>query len=93
MRSSDTDVFFVMLHHAANLNCELFFDTGKGNNKRSLNVSQVVKGYGRKYSSALMVLNAFTGCDSMSSFKGIGKIKPIKILEKKKHLGNVMAVV
>ena len=93
VRSPDTDVFFIMLHHAANVNCELFFDTGKGNNKRLLNVSQIAKGYGQMYSSALMVLHAFTGCDSTSAFKGIGKIKPIKILEKKKHFQNVLAVV
>ena len=29
-----------------------------------------------------MCLHAFTGCDTTSSFRGIGKVKPVKLLEK-----------
>ena len=93
VKSPDTDVFYVMLHHAANVDCELFFDTGKGNDKRLLNVSKLAKEYGQNYSSALMVVHAFTGCDSTSAFKGIGKIKPIKIVEKRKQFVDALAVV
>ena len=31
---------------------------------------------------ALLSLHALTGCDTTSCFKGIGKIKPLKVLEK-----------
>ena len=31
---------------------------------------------------AMLGLHAFTGCDSVSSFRGIGKIKPLKMLLK-----------
>ena len=43
----------------------------------------------------MLALHAFTGCDSVSSFRGIGKIKPFKLLLKSpahcdalKHLGD-----
>ena len=36
----------------------------------------------REYCTALMALHAFTGCDSTSAFKGVGKIKPIKTMQK-----------
>ena len=34
------------------------------------------------YCSALLSLHVFTGCDTTSAFKGHGKLKPLKILEK-----------
>ena len=33
-------------------------------------------------SEAMLGLHALTGCDSVSSFKGIGKLKPLKLLLK-----------
>ena len=32
--------------------------------------------------SVILVLHDFTGCDTYSAFKGIGKVKPIKVLQK-----------
>ena len=47
-----------------------------------LNISTISKEFGDKFSTALLGLHAFTGCDTTSAFKGIGKLKPIKILQK-----------
>jgi len=38
--------------------------------------------YGPNFSSAVLGLHAFTGCDSVSSFKGKGKVKPLALMEK-----------
>ena len=32
--------------------------------------------------SVILVLHDFTGCDTCSAFKGIGKVKPINVLQK-----------
>ena len=93
VKSPDSDIFFIMLHHAASIQSVLFFDTGTGNNKRLIDVSKIAKGYGETYCTSLMVLHAFSGCDSTSAFKGIGKVKPIKILEKKKNFIDSFAAV
>ena len=37
-------------------------------------------------------MHAFTGCDSTSAFRGIGKIKPIKVLEKKIDFEDTLVV-
>ena len=71
VRSPDTDIFFILLHHAKTLPCTIYFDTGTGNNKRLV-----------EYCTALTALHAFSHCGTTSAFKGIGKIKPVKILQK-----------
>ena len=83
VKSPDSDLFFILLHFALDLDSTLFFDTGVGNNKRLLNITCIAVQYGKKNCAALMGLHSFTGCDTSSAFRGIGKVKPIKVLEKK----------
>ena len=33
IRSPDSDVFFILLHHAGKLDCNILFDAGTGNKK------------------------------------------------------------
>ena len=93
VRSPDSDIFFILLHHAPNICTQILFDTGTGNKKRLLNVTKKAIELGPVYCTALLALHALTGCDTTSSLKGIGKIKPTKILKKmpkfKEHLSNL----
>ena len=82
IKSPDTDVFFILLNHASQVDTEIYFDTGKGNSRRLLNMTNISKEFGQRKCSSLLGLHAFTGCDTTSAFKGIGKIKPVKILQK-----------
>lgn len=43
---------------------------------------KIVCAIGCQVCKALLGLDAFTGCDSVSSFAGIGKVNPLKILRK-----------
>ena len=43
IRSPDSDVFFVLLHHTSALSCTVMFDTGTGNNRRLINMTELVK--------------------------------------------------
>ena len=82
IRSPDTDIFFILLSHASNISCNVYFDTGRANLRRLYNITEISQQFGQKKCSSLLALHAFSGCDTTSSFKGIGKIKPMKTLEK-----------
>ena len=75
VRSPDTDTFFILIHHAKTLPCTTYFDTGTGNNKRLINITELVADYTQEYCTALTAVHAFSHCDSTSAFKGVGKIK------------------
>ena len=64
------------------MTCNVLFDTGTGNRKQLLNVSEIAKNLGDKKCSALLSLHAVTGCDTTSAQRGIGKQKPMKVLDK-----------
>ena len=91
VRSPDSDVFFILLHHTPALSCTILFDTGTGNNKRLINMTELVADFTQEYCTALTALHAFTHSDSTSAFKGIGKVKPIKLLQKHPRFQNVLA--
>ena len=90
IRSPDTDIFFILLNHASHIDTELYFDTGKGNSRRLLNITRISIDYSQVKCSSLLGLHAYTGSDTTSSFKGIGKVKPIKILHKLKKFENCL---
>ena len=92
VKSPDSDIFFILLHFAPSLdNIVVFFDTGTGNRKRLINMSELARGFTQLYCIALMALHAFTGCDTSSAFKGVGKVKPIKLLQKVPRFQSVLA--
>ena len=83
IKSPDSDVFFILLHFALTLpNVVILFDTGTGNKQRLINITELAEGYTQNHCTTLMCLHAYTRCDTTSAFKGIGKIKPLKTLQK-----------
>ena len=62
-----------------------FIDTGNGSNRRLTDVTGYASRLSIERCSALLGLHAFTRCDIISCFKGIGKVKPIKALDKNDH--------
>ena len=82
VRSPDTDIFFILLHYVHELKVKVLFDTGTGNRRRLLDVSDMAKDFTREYATALTALHVYTHCDTTSAFKGVGKVKPIKVLQK-----------
>lgn len=59
---------------------------GKGTKTRIINIKSirdsVIEKYDEHFFNALLGLHAFTGCDSISSFAGKGKVKAINIFMK-----------
>ena len=58
---------------------------------RYIDITKIVCAIGLQVCKALLGLHAFTGCDSVSSFAGIGKVKPLKILRKNDEFQEVFA--
>jgi hypothetical protein len=49
---------------------------------RLIDITKLAQQYQQELCTALLGLHAFTRCDTTSAFKGAGKVKPIKTLQK-----------
>ena len=78
---ADSDVFFILLHFASTIPVKILFETGTGNKKHILNITQLSKDLSPKRCNALLGVHAFTRCDSTSCFKGKGKVNSIKLIQ------------
>ena len=67
----------------------ILFDTGTGNNRRMISITDIAASIGVEVSKALPVLHAFTGSDCISAFVMKGKVKPFKLLIKNPKFNNV----
>ena len=68
VRSSDTDVFVLLLHFTQEFQQKILFDTGVGNKRCLIDVQDVIREVGKEMCLALPVLYAFSGCDTNSTF-------------------------
>lgn len=82
IRSSDSDVFFILLYFAHQLNTTLLLDTGSGMRRRIMNISTLAEDIDPEYASSILGLYVFTGEDANCAFKGKGKVNPLKKVEK-----------
>lgn len=91
VRSPDTDVFLLLLSFADPIEKSLVFDTGSGNNRRLINVSQLASSMPPCLADAILGLHAFTGSDTTSCFAGKGKVRPLKLLKQNHNLIEVFS--
>ena len=83
VKSPDSDVFFILLNYATKMEIiTLLFETCSGNKKTLVNASSMARIMSQQHATALLSFHAFSGCDTTSAFKGRGKLKPIKVLQK-----------
>ena len=81
VRSPDTDIFFILLHHSHKINITIYKDIGTGKNRRLTDVTKFGESLGMEYCSTLLGFYVFTGEDCTSAFKGKGKVAPLKKLQ------------
>ena len=62
-------------------NISILFETGRGNKSTLLDITALSKEISAIYTSALLSLHIYTGCNTVSAFKGKGKLKPLKALQ------------
>ena len=92
IRSLDTDIFFILLHYALELQkVTILFNTGTGNKEMLIDITKLAQQYQQELCTAFLGLHAFTRCDTTSAFQGIGKVKPIKTLQRSPQFQSVIA--
>ena len=82
VRSPDTDVFLLLLAFSKRIASPWLFDTGTGNSRRLLNITDLSNKLSQDMCDALLGFYSFTGCDTTSCFAGKGKIRPFSLLAK-----------
>lgn len=81
VRTPDTDIFMILLHHAHSIALIIFLDIGTGKHRQIVNVSELAESKGADYCTTILGLYVFTGEDVTSAFKGKGKVGPMKKLQ------------
>lgn len=81
VRTPDTDIFLILLHHAPSIDLTIYLDTGTGKQRQIVNVSELAESKGAEYCTMTLGLYVFTGEDVTSAFKGKGKVGPMKKLQ------------
>ena len=83
VRSPDTDILVLLLHHSSLAgNSEIQFDTGSGKHRRLVNTSELADSLGEEFCECIIGFHVYTGEDCTSAFKGKGKKNPFKLLQK-----------
>ena len=82
VRTPDSDIFMILLHHANSLSITIHLDIGVGKHRRLVNMTELADGYGQDWCTTLLAFYVFTGEDCTSAFKGKGKVSPLKRLMK-----------
>ena len=82
VRTPDTDIFVILLFHAKTIGLTIFLDIGTGKHRQIVNVTQMAESMGADKYKMVLGLYVFTGEDVTSSFKGKGKIGPLKKLQR-----------
>ena len=82
VRSEDTDVIVLLIHHFQEIGCEqLFMYCGK-NEKRYIPIHAIYNALSPGERNILLPVYCLSGCDTVSTFHGIGKAKVFRVLRK-----------
>ena len=82
VRTPDTDIFVILLYHSYKIKLTIYLDTGSEKHRQLVNVSELAESLGEEYCATLLGYYVFSGEDCTSAFKGKGKVRPLKKLEK-----------
>lgn len=83
--SEDTDVRVLCLAFSFSIDVPIYQRCISQMSARYVDIGKIACALGQDVCKALPGLHAFTGCDVVSAFAGIGKVKPLKKLLSKKE--------
>ena len=84
VRTPDSDILFILLYYGHQFSpLTVLYDTGKGENRRLININDLALDLTPRYCEALLGLYCYSGDDCNCAFEGKGKIGPLKKLLKK----------
>ena len=67
------------MFHGRNKETTILFLTVHGYRKHLIHITRLSHRYTQEMCKAMLGLHSLAGCDSVSCFKGIGKLKPLKL--------------
>ncbi|KAI3381643.1 hypothetical protein SNEBB_009797, partial [Seison nebaliae] len=79
--AEDTDVFILCLAFQSQIDSAMYIKCGSASRIRYIDVRKVADVIGQNVCASLLGLHAYTGCDSISSFSGRGKLTALKLLK------------
>ena len=82
VRTPDTDLFFLLLHHAQSIQLKIILDIGSGKHRQLVDISELSGSLGEEYCLTLLAYHVYSGEDCTSAFKGKGKVQGLKKLER-----------
>lgn len=83
--TEDTDVFIMCMAFHQQIKVPLFQKCGTKARKRLVDIGKVAAATGIPNCKALIGMHAYTGCDSVSTFAGKGKVSAFKLLSSNKE--------
>ena len=90
IHADDTDVLVLLLSHS-NVLGDVYIKAGRGSKSRIIQIKRIVENLTKDLATVIGVqdflksligLHAITGCDTVSTFTGKGKVKALKLLMK-----------
>ena len=90
IHTPDTDILLITLGLASEITAELFMKTGVKSKTRIVSLEGIKDSLKTRY-EITDVNQGFTGCDTISSFAGKGKVKPVKTMMKNQAYINLFA--
>ena len=97
----DTDVFIIYLPFQPVIDANLYFLPGMKRSRRIIDIGAVVENTDQNLNlceslkesllSALVGFHSFTGCDTVTTFGGRGKIKPLMLMMKSRDYVEMFA--
>ena len=82
IKSSDTDIEVMALYFKWDIQARLYLLKGTKNKSRLIDITAIGDKLGNDICRAMPGLHVFTGSDITSAFSGIGKVKPLRLIEK-----------
>ena len=82
VRTPDTDILVILLHHSHSIKLTIFLDIGSGKNCRIVNIKELSESLGKDYCSTLMGYFVFSGTSTVQVLSRERARWPLKKLQK-----------
>ena len=74
------------------LKCQLYFKSGSKTRAEYVEVKKAVDALGPEKCASLLGLHSFTGCDTVSSLAGRGKVAAMRVLSHQVHMNTLQSL-
>ena len=84
--TEDTDVLVLSIAFSADIGAAMYVKAGTQSRAQYIDVTKIASALGPSVCSGLLGMHAFTGCDSVSTLAGRGKLTALKMLKRNEEV-------